>query len=165
MENEAKLRAGLRTFGGLGVVAGWLGVVFTAWVFDPFGMNRFDAFTAEESHDCEESLNKGSREVKRAKAENDKVMMYLVYLKLLNECNDGITWTCEKRDGYITRVQGSVDVNTAPIIIWVRPEAYSFTVFTGKDDDFKINNDPAVTYRALLLIVRNWIHKTTPVVV
>lgn len=166
MSNEAMLCKEIRKFGGLGVVAAVLGVVFTAVMFDPFGMNRFDEFTADESQVCEESLQKGSRDVKRAKMENDKGMMYLVYLKLFNECIDGITWTCVKREGSITRVRGAVCDSTATIDIWVLPEAYSFTVDTGvDDDDIEINKDQVVTYRALLSIVRAWILTITPVVV
>lgn len=167
MSNEATMCTEIRKFGGLGVVAAMLGVVFTAVMFDPFGMNRFDAFTVEESEVCKESLRTESSDVKRAKVENDKGMMDLVYLKLVTEYIDGIKWTCVKRDGYITRVQGSVDGNTATIDICVLPEKYSFTVaFTGVDaNDIEMHPDPVVTYRALLPIVRNWIRKITTVVV
>jgi hypothetical protein len=156
----------MRTYGGLRIVAGFLNVVFTMLMFDPFGMNSCEAFTAEESKNCEESLQKGSRDVKRAKMENDKGVMFLVYLKLVNDDIDGITWQLVEREGYITRVYGSVGGNTAKIAIWVLPETYSFTVDTGvDDDDIEMNNDPAVTYRALLSIVREWVRKITPVVV
>ena len=163
MSSESELRAKISTFGGLRIVAVFLNVVFTAMMFDPFGLDRCDAFTEEESQDCEAMLQKESRDVKHEKAENDNGMMFLVYLKLLNEKIDGITWQCVNRDGYITRVIGTVDGSTAKIEIYVYPDDFSLSVsFVGVGD---IHSRTIVTYRALLPIVREWIRTITPVVV
>jgi hypothetical protein len=158
------LLAELRKFGGLWIVAILLNVVFTALMFDPFGRNRFDEFTAKESLDCEATLLKESSAVKRAKIENDKGMMFLVYLKLLNEHIDGVEWECIKREGFCTRVTGTVGSDM--IEIYLYPEKYSFSVgFYDVDGELTFCDKSVVTYRALLLIVREWVRKITPVVV
>lgn len=152
--DEREMCAKLLEYGGLGVMWGK-----TTWSddkvkrFDPFGVNNMEPFSEDEARECEAELK--TDEVKRAKVFNDAKLMYLVYLKLVCAGIEGVAWTCVKRDGFITQVQGTCD--GARIVVVVYPERYSFTITaTMSSASAKEYPVPVYTFNNLVEVVKKW---------
>lgn len=156
--NEERDLKKLKLFGGIQHM--WADAEFYIDVepFDPIGVKRMDEFSEAESKALEELLQQ-NKSLQHIKVENDKKLMYLVYLVLKSkiiESVHGITWTLHTRDGYATYVRGTIDDIGADMQIRVYSEKYSFSISFKDMNEITRYEQPIFTYGMLLKVVKTW---------